>query len=61
MKGYIVMVSEYFHTCDDTFDSEVTVIVHSTRELARKELISLKRDINLNNEFASMYIKEVLV
>ena len=59
MKGYMVMVSEYWHTCDDCFVSEVSGIVHSTRDEARKELLSLKNNIDLNNEFTSMYIQEV--
>ena len=58
MKGYKVVISTYWHTCDDVFTEELSGVVHTSREDARKELLKAKNNIEFNNEFTSLYIVE---
>lgn len=57
MKGYKVVVNTYLHTCDD-FTDELSGIIHSTREEARKELIAVKNNIEFDNDFTTLHIVE---
>ena len=58
MKGYKVVINTYLHTCDDTFTDELSGVVHTSREAARKELVKAKNNIEFNNEFTSLFIVE---
>lgn len=58
MKGYKVVVNTYLHTCDDSFTDELSGVIHSTREEARKEIIAAKNNIEFDNDFTALYIVE---